>query len=89
MVYQMPCPGSKGVFAASSEPNSDLARQELQGWAEGNGYQLDAAARTFTVYGRDQQPRQWVLLERAYSEKQSRRKSRAEGAISARSNTAR
>ncbi len=75
MVYQMPCPGSKGVFAASSEPNPDLARQELQGWAVGNGYRFAEAARAFTVYGRDQQPRQWVLLEQA--------------GVSARSDTAR
>lgn len=65
MVYQMPGPGSKGVFVASSEPNPDQARQELQGWAAGNGYRMAEAARAFTVYGRDQQPRQWVLLERA------------------------
>ena len=65
MVYQMPCPGSKGVFAASSEPNPEQARQDLQDWAAGNGYRVAEAARAFTVYGRDQQPRQWVLLERA------------------------
>ncbi len=68
MVYQMPCPGSKGVFVASSEPNPDHARQELQGWAAGNGYRLAEAARAFTVYGRDQQPRQWVLLEQGQPE---------------------
>ena len=75
MVYQMPCPGSKGVFAASSEPNPEQARQDLQDWAAGNGYRIADAARAFTVYGRDQQPRQWVLLEQA--------------GVSARSNTGR
>ena len=65
MVYQMPCPGSKGVFVASSYPNPDQAQQDLQTWATGNGYRFAEAARTFTVYGRDQQPRQWLLLERA------------------------
>ena len=65
MVYQMPCPGSKGVFVASSEPHPDRAHQELLGWAAGNGYRFADAARAFTVYGRDQQPRQWVLLEQA------------------------
>ena len=64
MVYQMPCPGSKGIFAASSEPNPEQAYQDLKAWAAGNGYRLAEAARAFTVYGRDQQPRQWVLLER-------------------------
>lgn len=72
MVYQMPCPGSKGVFVASSEPNAEQAHRELQGWAAGNGYRLAAAARAFTVYGRDQQPRQWVLLERSQVEKSRR-----------------
>lgn len=64
MVYRMPCPG-KGIFVASSYPNSDQADRELQGWAAGNGYRFAAAPRLFTVYGHEQQPRQWVLLERA------------------------
>ena len=66
MVYQMPCPGKTGVFVASSDPNEDQAHQELLGWAETNGYRFaQKSARTFTVYGSEQQPRQWVLLERA------------------------
>ena len=63
MVYRMPCPG-KGIFVASSDPNPDGANRELEGWAAGNGYHFAAAPR-FTVYGREQQPRQWMLLERA------------------------
>ena len=63
MVYQMPCPG-KGAFVASSDPNKDLASRELQGWAAQNGYLFGSAGRTFTVYGSEQRPRQWVLLER-------------------------
>ena len=81
MVYQMPCPGSKGIFVASSEPNPDRAQQELQGWAAGNGYRLADAARAITIYGRDQQRRQWVLLEQAGVSRQS--------SVSARSNTGR
>lgn len=71
MVYQMPGPGSQGVFAASSDANPDQARQELQDWAAGNGYRIADAARAITVYGRDQQPRQWVLLEQAEVSRQS------------------
>lgn len=65
MVYQMPCPGKKSVFVASSNANSDQAHRELQGWAAGNGYCLAAAERSFMVYGHEQRPRKWVLLERA------------------------
>ena len=68
MVYQMPCPGSKGIFVASSYANPDQAQQELQGWAAGNGYRFAGADRAFTVYGHDQQPRQWVLMERGQNE---------------------
>lgn len=64
MVYQMPCPGKAGIFVASSHETQDQAEQELQGWAAGHGYRFAAAERTFTVYGHEQQPRQWVLLER-------------------------
>lgn len=64
MVYQMPGPGRKSVFVASSDANSESARLELNGWALGNGYHLAPAPRTYTVYGREQRPRQWVLLER-------------------------
>ena len=63
MVYQMPCPGSKDVFVASSYINPEQAHQDLQRWAAGNGYRLAEAARAFTVYGHDQQPRQWLLME--------------------------
>ena len=65
MIYQMPCPGKEGVFVASSYPNEDQAHQELRGWAVGNGYHFAEAKHTFMVYGLEQQPRQWVLLERA------------------------
>jgi hypothetical protein len=64
MIYQMPCPGKEGVFVASSYLNEDQAHRELRGWAAGNGYRLAEIERFFTVYGREQQPRQWVLLER-------------------------
>ncbi len=62
MVYQMPCPG-KGAFVASSDLNKDQARREMQGWAAQNGYLFAGAGRTFTVYGHEQRPREWVLLE--------------------------
>ncbi len=65
MVYQMPCPGKEGVFVASSYESRDQAERELHGWAAGHGYRFAAAERTFTVYGREQRPRQWVLLTRA------------------------
>ena len=70
MVYQMPCPGKDGtleesIFVASSYEGHEQAQQELQGWAAGHGYRFAAADRTFTVYGHEQQPRQWVLLKRA------------------------
>lgn len=65
MVYQMPCPGKAGVFVASSYESREQAQRELQGWAAGNGYRFAAAERTFTVYGHQQQPRLWVLLERS------------------------
>ena len=64
MVYQMPCPGKEGVFVASSYQSPEQAERELQGWAAGHGYRFAPADRTFVVYGREQQPRQWVLLER-------------------------
>lgn len=64
MVYQMPCPGKEGIFAASSFPHPEQAHRELMGWAAGNGYRLAEIQRSFTVYGREQQPREWVLLER-------------------------
>ncbi len=64
MVYQMPCPGKVGVFVASSYESQYQAERELQGWAAGHGYRFAAAERTFTVYGREQRPRQWVLLTR-------------------------
>lgn len=62
MVYQMPYPGKEGVFVASSYQSQDQAQRELQSWAAGHGYRFAAADRTFTVYGHEQQPRQWVLL---------------------------
>ncbi|MGI4787481.1 MAG: hypothetical protein ACRYFS_01380 [Janthinobacterium lividum] len=65
MVYQMPCPGKSRIFVASSFSNEDQAHQELTGWASGNGYQFAGPDRTFTVYGCEQRPRQWVLMERA------------------------
>ncbi len=70
MVYQMPCPGKDGVlkasvFVASSYESQEQARRELENWAAGNGYLLAEAPRTFTVYGHEQQPRQWMLLERS------------------------
>ena len=65
MVYQMPCPGKEGVFVASSHANENQAYHELYGWAAGHGYHLADATHAFTVYGQEQQPRQWVLLERA------------------------
>ena len=65
MVYQMPCPGKEGVFVASSYLNADQAHRELQGWAAENGFRYAKAERTFMVYGREQQPRQWVLLKRS------------------------
>ena len=71
MVYRMPCPG-KGVFIASSDPSPDGADRELQGWAAGNGYRFAAAPRLFTVYGREQQPRQWVLMQRREDAKQKK-----------------
>ena len=64
MIYQMPGPGRKSVFVASSDMNSEAAQSELTGWARGNGYRVIPAPRTFTVYGREQRTRQWVLLER-------------------------
>ncbi len=64
MVYQMPCPGKKGVFVASSYEGQEQAQRELQGWAAGHGYRFASSERTFTVYGHEQQPRQWVLLTR-------------------------
>ncbi len=67
MIYQMPCPGKARVFVASSAPGEEQARLELQRWASGSGYRYSQAERTFTVYGAEQQPRQWVLLERASS----------------------
>ncbi len=65
MVYQMPCPGKASVFVASSCEGQEQAECELQGWAVGNGYRFAASDRTFTVYGREQQPRQWVLMQRS------------------------
>jgi len=70
MVYQMPCPGKdgvlkEGVFVASSYESQDQAERELQGWAAGNGYRFAGAERTFIVYGREQQPRHWVLMQRS------------------------
>ena len=67
MVYRMPCPGKEGLFVASSYLNYDQAHRELLGWAAGNGYRFAESERMFTVYGREQQPRQWVLLERSES----------------------
>lgn len=64
MVYQMPCPGKESIFIASSFPKPEQALRDLQGWAAGNGYRLAAIERSFTVYGQNQQPREWVLLER-------------------------
>ena len=64
MVYQMPYADQARVFAASSVENETQARQELELWASGHGYQIARAARTFTIFGRDAQPREWVLLER-------------------------
>ncbi len=64
MVYQMPGPGRKNVFVASSDANSESAQREVTGWAQGNGYCLAPAPRTYTVYGREQRPRRWMLLER-------------------------
>jgi hypothetical protein len=69
MVYQMPCPGKDGVlkesvFVASSYQSQAQAQRELERWAAGNGYLLAEAPRTFTVYGHEQQPRQWMLLKR-------------------------
>jgi|GEM_PF-1114010 len=65
MVYQMPCPGKGKMFIASSFPQPEQALRDLQGWAAGNGYRLAAIERSFSVYGCDQQPRHWVLLERS------------------------
>ena len=73
MVYQMPCPGKNGVFVASSIPSPEQALQELQHWAAGNGYRIAAVRRSFTVYSAEQQPREWVLLERAADQEPSRR----------------
>jgi hypothetical protein len=74
MVYQMPCPGKDGglkesVFVASSYESQEQARRELKHWAAGNGYLLAEAPRTFTVYGCEQQPRQWVLMQRSETAK--------------------
>jgi hypothetical protein len=70
MVYQMPCPGKNGgltasAFVASSYQSQNQAQHELESWAAGNGYCYAEATRTFTVYGREQQPRQWVLMQRS------------------------
>jgi len=64
MVYQMPCPGKEKMFIASSFPQPEQALRDLQGWAAGNGYRLGANERSFTVYSRDRQPHEWMLLER-------------------------
>ena len=64
MVYRMPCPGKESMFIASSFSQPEQALKDLQGWAAGNGYRLAAVERSFTVYGLNQQPREWVLLER-------------------------
>ncbi len=64
MVSQMPYADKARVFAASSVEDETQARQELENWARGHGYQLARAAGTFTIFGRDAQAREWVLLER-------------------------
>ena len=65
MVYQMPCPGKNSTFIASSFPQPEQALRDLQNWAAGNGCRLAAIERSFTVYGLNQQPRHWVLLEQS------------------------
>ncbi len=64
MVFQMPCVGKARVFAASSVENREQARQEVGRWASGHGYQPPQSDRTFMIYRRDAEPREWVLLER-------------------------
>ena len=63
MVLQMPCSDKARVFAASSAVNKEQARQEVGRWAIGQGYRPAQADRTFTIYRRDAEPREWVLLE--------------------------
>ncbi len=65
MVYQMPCPDNAHLFAASSVENEEQARQELELWASGHGYRIAQEAETFTIFRGSNQPREWVLLERA------------------------
>ena len=65
MVLQMPCSNRARVFAASSAENKEQARQEVGRWASGQGYRLAQDDRTFTIYRRDAEPREWVLLEQS------------------------
>ena len=67
MVVQMPCPDTTRVFAASSSDNEEQARQEVQTWADGNGYRLSQPGRPFTIYHANQPGREWALLERIKS----------------------
>ena len=67
MVYQMPCPDQTHLFAASSVENEEQARQELELWASGHGYEIAQSAGTFTIFRGGNQPREWVLLEPAAS----------------------
>ena len=63
MVLQMPCSSKARLFAASSVENREQARQEVHHWASGQGYRPAQDDRTFTIYRRDAEPREWVLLE--------------------------
>ena len=65
MVLQMPCPNQARVFVTSSVEDEEQARQEVQLWANGHGYQFAQSAPKFTIFRHDAQPREWVLLERA------------------------
>ena len=63
MVLQMPYASKARLFAASSAENKEQARQEVGHWASGQGYRPVQDDRTFTIYRRDAEPREWVLLE--------------------------
>jgi hypothetical protein len=66
MVLQMPYSDQARVFVASSDENAEQARQEVMLWASGQGYKFAQAGRIFTIFRPDAQPREWVLLERAF-----------------------
>lgn len=64
MVLQMPFFDKSHAFAASSSDDEAAAAREVQTWAQGNGYDMDHALRTFTTYCGGIRSRRWVLLER-------------------------